>query len=220
MLFFEVKAHPAIIGPTYLPGGRGVTNPAETSPDGDVSILLRAWSEGDESALDKLTPIVYGELRRLAQHYMNRERTGHTLQATALVNEAYLRLVDYKRMRWQNRAHFFAVSAQLMRRILVDHARRHNLKRGAGVEHVALDETAEVGGDRGGTLVALDDAMRTLANIDPRKAQVAELRYFGGLSVEETAHVLNVSPITVKRDWRTARAWLYREIRSGARDGS
>ena len=219
MLFFEVKAHPAIIGPTYLPGGRGVTNPAETSPDGDVSILLRAWSEGDESALDKLTPIVYGELRRLAQHYMNRERTGHTLQATALVNEAYLRLVDYKRMRWQNRAHFFAVSAQLMRRILVDHARRHNLKRGAGVEHVALDETAEVGGDQGRSLVALDDAMQTLANIDLRKARVVELRYFGGLSVEETAEVLKVSPITVKRDWSTARAWLHREMRAGARHG-
>jgi RNA polymerase sigma factor (TIGR02999 family) len=196
-----------------------VTNPAETSPDEDVSILLRAWSEGDQSALDKLTPIVYGELRRLAQHYMSRERTGHTLQATALVNEAYLRLVDYKRMRWESRAHFFAVSAQLMRRILVDHARRHNLKRGAGAEHVALDETAVVGADQGGSLVALDDAMQTLANIDLRKARVVELRYFGGLSVEETAEVLKVSTVTVKRDWRTARAWLYREMRAGARDG-
>lgn len=182
--------------------------------------MLRAWSEGEQSALDKLTPIVYDELRRLAQHYMSRERTGHTLQATALVNEAYLRLVDYKRMRWENRAHFFAVAAQLMRRILVDHARRHNLKRGAGVEHVALDETAEVGGDRAGSLVALDDAMQALANIDLRKVQVVELRYFGGLSVEETAEVLKVSAVTVKRDWRTARAWLYREMKQGARDGS
>jgi RNA polymerase sigma factor (TIGR02999 family) len=199
--------------------GVRVTKPGEPAPDGDVSILLRAWSEGDQSALDKLTPIVYDELRRLAQHYMSRERTGHTLQATALVNEAYLRLVDYKRMRWENRAHFFAVSAQLMRRILVDYARRHNLKRGAGVEHVALDETAEVGGDHGAKLVALDDAMQTLANIDQRKAQVVELRYFGGLSVEETAEVLNVSAVTVKRDWRTARAWLYREMKVGARDG-
>lgn len=196
-----------------------VTKPGETAPDGDVSILLRAWSEGDQSALDKLTPIVYDELRRLAQHYMSRERTGHTLQATALVNEAYLRLVDYKRMRWENRAHFFAVSAQLMRRILVDHARRHNLKRGAGVQHVGLDETAEVGGDHGAKLVALDDAMQTLANIDQRKAQVVELRYFGGLSVEETAEVLKVSAVTIKRDWSTARAWLYREMKVGARDG-
>jgi RNA polymerase sigma-70 factor (ECF subfamily) len=196
-----------------------VTNPAEASPEGDVSLLLRAWSEGDQSALDKLTPIVYAELRRLAQHFMSRERTGHTLQATALVNEAYLRLVDYKRMRWENRAHFFAVSAQLMRRILVDHARQRNLKRGAGVEHVALDETAVVGGDQSGSLVALDDAMQALANIDLRKARVVELRYFGGLSVEETAEVLKVSPITVKRDWSTARAWLYREMSAGARDG-
>jgi RNA polymerase sigma-70 factor, ECF subfamily len=199
--------------------GVRVTKPGETAPDGDVSILLRAWSEGDQSALDKLTPIVYDELRRLAQHYMSRERTGHTLQATALVNEAYLRLVDYKRMRWENRAHFFAVSAQLMRRILVDHARRHNLKRGAGVQHVGLDETAEVGGDHGAKLVALDDAIQTLANIDQRKAQVVELRYFGGLSVEETAEVLKVSAVTIKRDWSTARAWLYREMKVGARDG-
>ena len=182
--------------------------------------MLRAWSDGDQSALDKLTPIVYSELRRLAQHYMSRERTGHTLQATALVNEAYLRLVDYKRMRWENRAHFFAVSAQLMRRILVDHARRHNLKRGAGVEHIELDETVLVGDDRYGNLVALDDAMQSLANIDRRKAQVVELRYFGGLSVEETAEVLKVSPITVKRDWRTARAWLYREMSAGAQHGN
>jgi RNA polymerase sigma-70 factor, ECF subfamily len=196
-----------------------VTNSADALPDGDVSILLRAWSEGDQNALDKLTPLVYNELRRLAQHYMSRERTGHTLQATALVNEAYLRLVDYKRMRWESRAHFFAVSAQLMRRILVDHARRHNLKRGAGVEHVALDETAVVGSDQGESLVALDGALQRLANFDQRKAQVVELRYFGGLSVEETAEVLKVSPITVKRDWSTARAWLCREMSVGARDG-
>ena len=160
--------------------------------------MLRAWSEGDQSALDKLAPIVYDELRRLAHYYMARERTGHSLQATALVNEAYLRLVDYKRMRWENRAHFFAVSAQLMRRILVDHARRHNLKRGAGVEHVELEETAIVGG-RDQDLVALDDAMQALARMDQRKAQVVELRFFGGLSVEETAEVLKVSPATVMR---------------------
>ena len=190
-----------------------------TSPEGDVSTLLRAWSEGDQRALEKLAPIVYQELRRLARYYMGRERAGHSLQATALVNEAYLRLVDYKRMRWENRAHFFAVSAQLMRRILVDHARRHNLKRGAGVQHVALEDTAVVGGDQDENLVALDDAMQALARIDSRKAQVVELRFFGGLSVEETAEVLKVSPVTVMRDWSTARAWLYREMRGGARDG-
>jgi RNA polymerase sigma factor (TIGR02999 family) len=189
------------------------------SPEADVSTLLRAWSEGDQSALDKLTPIVYDELHRLARHYMSRERTGHSLQATALVNEAYLRLVDYKRMRWENRAHFFAVSAQLMRRILVDHARRHNLKRGGGVQHVALEDTAVMGGDQDENLVALDDAMRELARIDSRKAQVVELRFFGGLSVEETAEVLKVSTVTVMRDWGTARAWLYREMSGGARDG-
>ena len=195
-------------------------DPARTSRGEEVSTLLRAWSDGDQSALDKLAPIVYDELRRLAGHYMSRERIGHSLQATALVNEAYLRLVDYKRMRWENRAHFFAVSAQLMRRILVDHARRHNLKRGAAVEHVALEDTAVVGGDRAENLVVLDDAMHSLARIDPRKAQVVELRFFGGLSVDETAEVLKVSAVTVMRDWSTARAWLYREMSSGAGDGS
>src|SRR5881394_2248906 len=197
-------------------GVRGVKNPDKTSPEGDVSTLLRAWSNGDQSALDRLAPIVYGELRRLAGHYLRGERTGHSLQATALVNEAYLRLVDYKRMRWENRAHFFAVSAQLMRRILVDHARRHNLKRGAGVQHVALEEAAIVGSDPDTDLVALDDAMIALARVDPRKVQVVEMRFFGGLSVEETAEVLKISPVTVKRDWRGARAWLYRELTGGA----
>ena len=186
---------------------------------GDISGLLRAWSDGDQSALDRLTPIVYDELHRLARRYMKHERPGHSLQTSALVNEAYLRLVDYERMEWQNRAHFFAVSAQLMRRILVDHARRHNLKRGGGVEHVALEEAAVVGGGQGPDLVALDDAMNTLARIDPRKVQVVEMRFFGGLSVEETAEVLKVSTITVKRDWRAARAWLYRELTGGTTDG-
>jgi RNA polymerase sigma factor (TIGR02999 family) len=184
-----------------------------------VSTLLRAWSEGDQSALDKLTPIVYDELRRLARYYMSRERTGHSLQATALVNEAYMRLVDYKRMRWENRAHFFAVSAQLMRRILVDHARRRNLKRGAGIQHVALEDSAVIGGAQSENLVELDEAMKALARIDSRKAQVIELRFFGGLSVEETAEVLKVSPVTVMRDWSTARAWLYREMSGGTGDG-
>jgi RNA polymerase sigma-70 factor (ECF subfamily) len=187
---------------------------------GDISVLLRAWSDGDERALDRLTPIVYDELRRLARRYLNRERPGHSLQATALVNEAYLRLVDYERMQWKNRAHFFAVSSQLMRRILVDHARRHNLKRGGGVQHVPLDEAAVVGGDRTLDLVALDDAMNTLARVDPRKVQVVEMRFFGGLSVEETAEVLKVSTVTVMRDWSTAKAWLHRELAAGTRDGS
>src|ERR1700751_2778954 len=157
------------------------------SAAGDISKLLHAWSDGDQSALEKLTPIVYDELRRLARRYMRRERPGHSLQTTALVNEAYLRLVDYKSMRWQNRAHFFAVSAQLMRRILVDHARRHNLKRGGDVPHIALEDTAVVGSGRAENLVVLDEAMQALARIDPRKAHVVELRFFGGLSVEETA---------------------------------
>jgi RNA polymerase sigma factor (TIGR02999 family) len=196
-----------------------VTNPATTQPGKDVSGLLRAWSDGDRSALDQLTPIVYEELRRLAAHYMRQEHAGHSLQATALVNEAYLRLVDYKHMRWENRAHFFAVSAQLMRRILVDHARRHNLKRGRGVEHLSLDETAVVGGERPDDLVELDNALEGLARMDPRKAQVVELRFFGGLSVEETAEVLKISGVTVMRDWSSAKAWLYREMSGGTHDG-
>jgi len=194
-------------------------NEAKTPPTGEVSGLLRAWSDGDRAALDRLTPIVYDELRRLARHYMRRERPGHSLQTTALVNEAYMRLVDYKRMQWQNRSHFFAVSAQLMRRILVEHARRHNLKRGGDVQHVSLDETALVGSERAANLVALDHAMEALAKFDPRKVRVVEMRFFGGLSVEETAEVLRVSPVTVMRDWSTAKAWLYRELAGGTTDG-
>lgn len=184
-----------------------------TSAGEDVSTLLQAWSGGDRKALDRLTPIVYHELHRLARRYMRGERTGHSLQATALVNEAYLRLVDYKRMHWQNRAHFFAVSAQLMRRILVDRARRHNLKRGAGYEQVSLDDTATLDKPAGEDLVALDEALTALAQFDPRKAQVIELRFFGGLSVQETADVLKVSAMTVMRDWTTARTWLYGELK-------
>src|SRR5208282_2127697 len=191
---------------------RGAEQPGNAEVE-DVSKLLRAWSDGDQSALNKLTPIVYDELRRLARRYMRGERPGHSLQTTALVNEAYMRLIDYKSMQWQNRAHFFAVSSQLMRRILVDHARRHNLKRGGGVQHVSLEETAMVGGDRAADLVELDDAMDALARIDPRKVQVVEMRFFGGLSVEETAEVLKVSSVTVMRDWSTAKAWLYRELK-------
>jgi RNA polymerase sigma factor (TIGR02999 family) len=189
----------------------------------DISTLLRAWSGGDQSALEKLTPIVYNELHRLARRYMRQERLGHSLQTTALVNEAYTRLVDYNRMQWQGRAHFFAVSAQLMRRILVEHARRHNLKRGRGIQHVSLELAAEqaamVGGAGDMDLVALDDAMNALAQIDPRKVRVVEMRFFGGLSVEETAEVLKISSVTVKRDWRAARKWLYRELTGSSSDG-
>jgi RNA polymerase sigma factor (TIGR02999 family) len=181
------------------------------NPSGDVSLLLHAWKEGDQHALERLTPIVY-QLHRLARRYMKMERPGHSLQSTDLVNEAYLRLVDYKRIDWQNRAHFFAISAQLMRCILVEHARRHNLKRGGDVHRVALEEAAVVGGGRAADLVALDDAMNAPAHLDPRKAQVVEMRFFGGLSVEETAEVLKVLPVTVMRDWSTAKAWLCREM--------
>jgi RNA polymerase sigma-70 factor (ECF subfamily) len=185
----------------------------------EISKLLRAWSDGDQGALNGLTPIVYQELRRLAHRYMQRERPGHALQTTALVNEAYLRLVDYKRMKWQNRAHFFAVAAQVMRRILVDHARSKNMKRGGGRYHVSLDDVAVVSGDRTGDLVALDDAMNALARLDPRKMQIIKMRFFGGLSVEEAAEVLKVSPATVRRDWSIARFWLYRELGGGTGDG-
>jgi len=190
------------------------------APSGDVSAILRAWSDGDQRALDRLTPIVYDELRRLARRYMRRERLPHSLQTSALVNEAYLRLVDYKRMQWHDRAHFFAVSSQLMRRILVDHARRRNLKRGGRIPHVSLDDAAVVGRETAADLVALDDAMSALARLDPRKVRVVEMRFFGGLSVEETAAVLNVSPVTVMRDWSSAKAWLYRELTDETVDGS
>jgi RNA polymerase sigma-70 factor (ECF subfamily) len=190
----------------------------------DISMLLRAWSEGDQEALKKLTPIVYNELHRLARRYMKQERPGHSLQTTALVNEAYTRLVDYRRMQWQDRAHFFAVSAQVMRRILVDYARRHNWKRGAGMQHVSLDQAAVIGADESTSspldFAALDDALNTLARIDPRKVQVVEMRFFGGLSVEETAEVLKISTVTVKRDWRAAKTWLYRELTGSTSHGS
>jgi RNA polymerase sigma-70 factor, ECF subfamily len=183
---------------------------------GDVSSLLQAWSDGDQHALALLAPLVYNELRRLAHHYMKRERAGHSLQTTALVNEAYVRLLGYRRMRWQDRAHFLAVSSQAMRRILVDNARRHNAKRGGRAEHVSLDAEAVVCPDRSDDFVALDDALSALAERAPRKARVVELRFFGGLSVDETAEVLKVSSITVMREWKTAKAWLYRELTGGA----
>jgi len=190
------------------------SRPKAPSADTDVSGLLRAWSDGDQDALQALTPIVYEELHRLARHYMRRERSGHSLQATALVNEAYMRLADYTRMQWQDRAHFFAVSAQVMRRILVDYARRHNVRRGRGVRHVSLEDVAIVAPveDAETDLVALDEALIGLTRIDPRKSQIVEMRFFGGLTVEEIGEVLKVSPGTIKRDWRAAKAWLYQEL--------
>ena len=189
----------------------------------EISRLLQAWSGGDASALPSLTPIVYEELRRLAHYYMRREHPGHMLQTTALANEAYMRLVDYNRMQWQDRTHFFAVAGQVMRRILVDYARSQNVKRGAGVQHVSLDEIATISAARTGKahvdLVALDDALNALASLDPRKVQIIEMRFFGGLSVEETAEVLKVSPATVRRDWSIAKFWLYRELAGRTSDG-
>lgn len=179
----------------------------------EITQMLLAWSDGDQGALEQLTPLVYDELYRLAKHYMARERPGHTLQTTALIHEAYMRLIDSSQVRWQNRAHFFAVSAQLMRRILVDYARnRHSIKRGGEASRVSLEEAAVVSLEPTTDLVALDDALGALAGLDQRQSQVVELRFFGGLSVEETAEVLKVSPGTVRRDWSLARAWLYREI--------
>jgi RNA polymerase sigma factor (TIGR02999 family) len=180
-----------------------------------VTQLLRDWGNGDEAALDQLMPLVYEELHRLAHQYMSRERTGHTLQTSALVNEAYCRLIDQKNVHWQNRAHFFGIAAQIMRRILVDHARsRMSAKRGGPSPRVPLDEAMIVSEERAADVVALDDALKSLMEIDPRKSQIVELRFFGGLSIEETAQVLNVSPGTVMRDWTLAKAWLRRAVSS------
>ena len=179
----------------------------------EITQLLRAWSSGDEAALQRLTPLVYEELHRIARRYMRREGQGHILQTTALVNEAYLRLVDWKNVEWQNRAHFFAVSAQIMRRILVDFARnRHYLKRGGGALQVSLAEAVSVSSEQGRDLVALDEALNSLATVDQRKSQVVEMRFFGGLTVAETAEVLKVSAETVMRDWNLAKVWLMRGL--------
>lgn len=182
----------------------------------DITELLLAWNEGDQSSLDRLIPLVRAELHRLAHHYMSGERDGHILQTTALVNEAYLRLVDSSRVRWQNRAHFFAVSAQLMRRVLVDFARsRDYQKRGGGATHVALDDALELSNETHADIVSLDLALDALAALDARKARVVELRFFGGLDVKETAEALGVSPDTVMRDWKMAKVWLMRELSAG-----
>ena len=185
----------------------------------NVTKLLVQWSEGDQGALEALVPLVYGELRRLAQYYLKREKQNHTLSSTALVHEAYLRLVNQKDVTWQNRAHFFGVAAQMMRRILVDHARSHAYaKRGGGALTLALDEAVDTPRPREIDLVALDDALDSLAKLDERQSRMVELRFFGGLSIEETSQVLGVSAPTVKREWASARAWLYREISRGSID--
>lgn len=186
-----------------------------TSDPKQITQLLLAWGNGDQRALEELMPLVYDELRKMAARHMRRQNPGHTLQTTALVNEAYLRLIDSSQVRWQNRAHFFAVSAQLMRRILVDFARqRRNLKHGGGARKVSLDEALIVAPERGADLLALDEALNRLAALNARQAQVVELRYFGGLSEEETAEALKVSLRTVQRDWNLARLWLYKSVMS------
>ena len=197
--------------PTH-PDGQSGSTPSKQA----ITVLLRAWGEGDEQSLEKLTPLVYAELRRVARRFMARERSGHTLQATALVNEVYVRLVDAKNVSWQDRAHFFAVCARMIRRILTDFARaRHYLKRGGGAPLTSLHEGLVAGQERSKDLLAVDDALTALATLEPRKSRVVELRFSGGLSVEETAEVLKISPETVMRDWKFAKAWLARELRRG-----
>lgn len=179
----------------------------------EITELLEQWSGGNQTALDKLYPLVYEELRRLARSYMKREPKGHTLQTTALINEAYVRIVDQKSVHWQNRSHFFAISAQIMRRILVDHARRYlHAKRGGGARRVSLDEAMIVAAERSEEVLMLDEALSNLARMDPRRCQVVELRYFAGLNNQEIASVLHISENTVMRDWNLARAWLYQQL--------
>jgi len=188
----------------------------DMSPEPDITQLLVAWTNGDQAAFDRLAPAVHQHLHRLAAHYMAAERPGHVLQATALVNEAYLRLVDWKDVQWQSRAHFFGLAAQAMRHILVDAARtRRRAKRGGGELHVSLSGAADVAVSQSADVVALDDALTTLETLNPRHSRIVELRFFGGLSLKEIAHVLNVSVGTVRRDWSLAQAWLYRELSRG-----
>jgi RNA polymerase sigma-70 factor (ECF subfamily) len=190
-------------------------------PTGQVTQLLAGWGRGDPAALDKLTPIVYNELHRIAHRYMRRERLGHTLQTSALINEAYIRLIDQREAHWQNRAHFFAIAAKLMRRILVDQARRKGYaKRGGNPQQVSLDEGMAVSGGRETDLVALDDALKDLETVDERKSRIVDMRFFGGLSLEEIAEALEISVPTVEREWRAARAWLHRAMAEGSDDES
>jgi RNA polymerase sigma factor (TIGR02999 family) len=181
-----------------------------------ITQLLLDWSEGNQAALEDLIPIIYGELHRLAHHYMNRERAGHTLQTSALVNEAFMRLIHQRNVKWNNRAHFFAIAAQMMRRILVDYARSHlYAKRGAGAVHVSLDQAGLVSKEPSAEVTALDEALTKLESIDPQQARVVELKFFGGLTIKETAEVMGISIDMVKREWSTAKAWLYLEMSSG-----
>jgi RNA polymerase sigma factor (TIGR02999 family) len=206
VLFFQIR-----------PGS--ILNVMTPSPQ-QVTQLLSAWSDGDLSARDQLMPLVYDELHRLAHRYMKRESPGHTLQTSALVNEAFVKLVDQRNVRWQNRAHFFGIAAQLMRRILVDHARgRQTAKRGEGVQAVSFDDALYVSDERSAEVIAVHEALEQLAKFDERKGHIVELRFFGGLSIDETADVLGVSPGTVMRDWTLAKAWLHREMNAGAADG-
>jgi RNA polymerase sigma-70 factor, ECF subfamily len=193
----------------------------ELSSSRDITRLLQAWSQGDQRALEEVTPFVYKELQRVAHRYMSREPRGHTLQTSALINEAYVRLIDTGQMNWQNRTHFFGICARLMRQILTDFARsRLSKKRGRDVQRISLDETLEVSVKPRADLVALNDALNRLAVIDPRKSQVVELRFFAGLTAEEAAAVLRVSPHTVLRDWKLAKVWLHRELTGEMRDGT
>jgi len=179
-----------------------------------ITQMLQDWSDGNRAALDRLTPLVYAELHRLAHRHMNRERAGHTLQTSALVNEAFLRLVDQKNVRWNNRAHFFGIAAQMMRRILVDHARSHlYAKRGAGAVHVSLDHAALASNETSAEVTALDEALSKLESLDPQQGRVVELRFFGGLTIKETAEAMGISVDRVKCEWSTAKAWLYREMK-------
>jgi RNA polymerase sigma-70 factor, ECF subfamily len=187
-------------------------------PNHNVTELLQKWSAGDEEALEKLTPLIYAELHRIAKSYMRREREGHTLQTTALVNEAYVRLIDWKNVKWENRAYFFGASAQLMRRILVDLARRRPQSKEGKMRQISLDEAFAVTTKKSEELVALDEALNKLAAWDERKAQIVEMKFFGGLSVEETAQVLKISGVTVMREWARAKAWLYRELNAETKD--
>ena len=190
-----------------------------TLPPQEVTQLLADWSKGDKSALDKLLPLVHAELRRIARRQMSHERPGHTLQATALINEVYLKLLGQESFEWHNRAHFFAVCAQIMRHILIDHARAHTReKRGGGAVQVSLDKAVVIANEQAEHLLALDEALRSLENLDAQKAKIVELRYFGGLSLEETAEVLDISPRTVRREWQRSKAWLYRMISEGTAD--
>ena len=192
----------------------------EASPN-EITEQLIAWSKGDDAALEQLIPAVYQELRRMADHYLRGEDSGHSLQPTALVHEAYLRLIDQTKVEWQNRAHFFGVAAQMMRRILIDHAKaKHRVKRGGTAVKVMLDENVNFTQERASELLALDDALESLARMDERKSRIVELRYFGGLTVEETAEVLGISDKTVMRDWNLAKAWLYRELTSDSANES